>query len=316
MADHSPSLGLLAFLIAVVLVSGGVGTYYLYQHNYPKPAAGQPVVLVGDNVTVNYIGMFGSGGEVGRVFDTSLHSVALNNITYPKSLQYSGRNASGYSPLGVHVGPRTPSSGYTIGNVTFVGVVPGFWRGLVGLPVNQTRLISMPPALGYGPTNPSCLRTVPLVQTLSSTVILSPSDFAKLYAGVFPFSGVSFVDPTYGWTDTVLSSNNSSVVVGLLPAVGTTTTYPGWTVEVTAVAGGTITLQNLLTPANAGRVAGKLFGATVCGTTQFIVTSVNPNGTFTEDFDREVVGQTLLFQVTVVQIVSGPTSSSSGGGGY
>lgn len=303
MASNPPSFSALVVLVVVVLVGAGVGAYFLYLHNHPASGTGRPIVAVGDNVTVNYIGSFGSGPEQGRIFDTSIRAVADNNATYPKSLEYTPRNASGYTPLGVHVGPNTPGSGYSINGVTFGGVVTGFWQGLVGLPVNQTHFITIRPALGYGPLNSACLRTVPLAQSISSQVVLTPAAFTKAYPGVTAFAGVTFTDPTYGWTDTVLSVNNTSVAVGLFPTVGTTTTAPGWPVQVTAVSNGTISLDNLLTRSNIGSVVGKLTGSTVCGSGQFTVLSVNPNGTFTENFNREVVGQTLIFQVTVVAIV-------------
>lgn len=316
MAEKPPSRAFFVFLVVVVLVAAGIGSYFLYQHNYPRPASTGPKVAVGDNVTVNYIGWFGSGPEANRVFDTSLRAAADNNASYPKSLEYTPRNASGYTPLGVHVGGNTPGSGYQIGNVTYGGVVTGFWKGLVGLGIGQTGLISIPPNLGYGTTNTSCLRSLPLVQNVSSVQVLPLVSFARAYPGVVPFAGVTFSDPTYGWTDTVLSSNDSTVVVELLPSVGTTTFFPGWGVEVTAVSGGTITLVNLLSSANAGLVLGKLTGASVCGSSQFIVSAVNPNGTFTENFNREVVGQTLVFQVTVVTIYGATNSTGGGGGGY
>lgn len=316
MAEKPPSRGWFIFLVALVLVGAGVGTYYVYAYAYPKAASTPPSVVVGDNVTVNYIGWFGSGPQANHVFDTSIKSVADNNGAWPKSLEYVPRvNASDYTPLGVHVGASAPGGGYQIGNVTYGQVVTGFWKGLLGLKVGQTAQISVPPNQGYGPLNTSCLRSVPLVQNISSLRVLTASAFAKAYPGVVALAGVSFSDPTYGWTDTVVSANNSSVVVQLLPAVGTTTFYPGWGVQVAAVSAGTITLDNLLGPANAGLVLGKLTGAQVCGNDQFIVSSVNSNGTFTENFNREVVGETLVFQVTVVAIYGAPTSSG-GGGGY
>jgi FKBP-type peptidyl-prolyl cis-trans isomerase 2 len=299
MANNPPSFTLLVILVAIVVIGAGVGAYFLYKYNHPPGPAAKRVVVVGDNVTVNYIGMFGSGLQQGRVFDTSIRAVADNNATYPKSLEYTPRNASSYTALGVHVGPSAPSGGYTINGVTYGTVVTGFWQGLLGLAVNQTRFISIPPVFGYGPLNPSCLRTVPLAQNVSVTVNLTPAAFTKAYPGVTPNAGVVFVDPAYGWTDTVLSANNTSVSVERLPFTGEETDAPGWPVMVTAVSGSSIALENLLTTANAGLYLGKS-ASTVCGTTQFTISAVNPNGTFTENFNREVVGETLVFQVTVV----------------
>jgi FKBP-type peptidyl-prolyl cis-trans isomerase 2 len=303
MVDRSPSLLLIAVLTVVAIVVAGVGAGLLYESNHPKSTAGPLTVQVGDNVTVNYIGIFGSGPEQGRVFDTSIKSVADNNASYPKSLQYSPRSAGGYTPLPVHVGPGTPSSGYTVGNVTYGGVVTGFWQGLVGLQANQTRWVTVPPNLGYGPLVPSCLRTAPIRFTLPTVVVDTPSGFNTSYAGVLPQAGVHFVDPTYSWPDTVLSANSSAVVVENLPSVGWTSSPNGWPVTVLNVTSQSITLLNELTTSDAGLVKGHLAGSTVCSSSDYIVSAVNlVSQNFTENFNREVVGQTLIFVVTVVGI--------------
>jgi FKBP-type peptidyl-prolyl cis-trans isomerase 2 len=303
LAAGSPSFGFLAFLIAVVVIAAGVGAGLLYEYNHPKAPASVRVVQVGDNVTVNYIGLFGSGPEQGKVFDTSLRAVADDNATYPKSLGYSPRSPSQYTPLGVAVGPHVPSAGYNVSGVTYGAVVPGFWQGLLGLAVNQSRWVTVPAGLGYGPLNPSCLVTAPLVQTIPATVTLSPLEFANSYSGVTAASGATFADPTYGWTDTVLSVNASAVVVGLLPYLGETTDPYGWTMTVTAVTSQAITLASDLTPASVGSVKGTQASVTVCSATTFLLWAVDlAAGTFTKNYNHEVVGQTLIFVVTIVSI--------------
>jgi FKBP-type peptidyl-prolyl cis-trans isomerase len=301
---HRGTIGLI-LLILVVLIGAGVGTAFLYEYNHPK--AGSPVrtVALGDNITVNYIGMFGSGAQSGRVFDTSLYSVATNNVTYPKSLEFSLRGgASSYTPLPVHVGP---SGSYPKAGLTFGTVVTGFWQGLLGLPVGKAQSVSVPPALGYGSVISSCVVSRPLTFTVA---VLNPVDAAKFssaYPGVNATPGTEFPDPTYGWTDLVLSTNATSVVVENLPPIGWTVPKSSWTVTVTNITASTITLTNQLTAANAGLVLGHS-ASTTCGSTKFIVTAVDPvAGTFTELFDSttppvsaEIQGQTLVFEVSVV----------------
>jgi hypothetical protein len=300
--------------VIVILVGAGIGTF-LYYRSAPGHPPSVLTVQLGDNVTVNYVGLFGTGPQVGRVFDTSLYSVAFNDSSWPKSLQYAPRGTTlkAFSPLDVHVGPNTPSSGYSIGNLSFISVVPGFWEGLLGLPGNQSTAINVPQSLGYGPGDPSCYATEPLVQHLPVVVTVSRANFTSTYTGVTPQTGGTFTDPHYGWPDFVLSANQTSVTFENQPSVGTTASPAGWPVEVTAVnssAGGTgtITMENELTAADAGHVLGTLFtGTAPCSTgtsSTFIVSSVNLlNGTYTEDFNREVDGQTLIFLVTVVDIL-------------
>lgn len=304
MAQSSPSLGLFIFLTVVVLVAAGVGGVLLYEANHPKAPSHPLTVAVGDNVTVNYIGQFGSGPEIGKVFDTSLKAVADDNATYPKSLEYSPRNGSGYAPLPVHVGPKTPRGGYSLNGTTYGSVVTGFWKGLLGLAVGQSRSAAVPPEEGYGPLNQSCLKTGQLLQSLPSVVTYTPTAFTKAYPGVTAASGVTFPDPTYGWTDRVQSSNGTAVVLARAPAVGQTVHPFGWPILVTAVTSSTISLQNQLTPASVGSVLGKISNTTVCSTTSFLVWAVDlSSGTFTMNYNREVTGETLLFTVTIVTIL-------------
>jgi hypothetical protein len=299
MAERTRPFWVLFLLVVVVLVAGGVGGGWLYYHNHPTPGGGPRVVGLGDNVSVDYVGMFGSGPETGRVFDTSIQSIANNNLTWPKSLEYSYRNSSDFTPLGVHVGP---GGGYTLNNTTYGSVVPGFWQGLLGLAGNQSRWVTIPPALGYGAINQSCLVSAPLVAKVPQLIAVPYANFSAQYPGVERGPGNMFVDPTYGWTDLVFSSNDSAVTIEQLPTVGFTSNAPGWPITVTAVSGGNITISNGVSSANVGLLLGHS-SQPVCSRTAFIISAVDPaNGTFIENFNTEVTGQTLIFRVTVVDI--------------
>lgn len=302
MAEPKPSLLLPIVLIVVVIVAASIGGVYLYEKNHPKAVGSPYTVSIGSNVTVNYIGTLGSGAQAGRVFDTSLYSVAINNITYPKSLSFSYRGSeANYTPLPVAVGPNIPASGYTIGNLTFGAVVTGFWQGLIGMTVGQTRTIVIPPSLGYGSPNPSCFVTQPLTFTTPVLVTVSASDFGTVYPGVNATVGTQFSDPTYGWPDLVLSVNATALVVENLPSIGWAVPGLSWPQVVTAINATTITLTNELSSADAGTVGGTISSGSVCGATKFIVSGVNSTaGTYIEDFNEQVVGQTLDFTVTIV----------------
>ncbi len=303
MAEPKPSPWVAVILVVIVVAAGGGGAAFLYLENHKGPAAGPVTVAIGDNVTVNYIGVFGNGAQTGRVFDTSEYSIALNNISWPKSLLYSSRGGkpSDYTPLGVYVGSNAPSAGYTIGNLTFGGVVTGFWQGLVGLPGNRTTYVSVPASLGYPLVNASCFVTQPLVTTTPVIVTLSPSEFQADVPNVTALAGTTFADPTYGWTDLILTVNATAVLYEKLPTIGTVASPSGWPQVVTNISATTITLKSQLSPAQAGLVLGH--GTSLCGSTSFIVSSVNlANGTFVEDYNSEVDGKNLIFIVTVVDI--------------
>jgi FKBP-type peptidyl-prolyl cis-trans isomerase 2 len=309
-------------LIVLAIIVGGAGGSYLYFHNRVTPGAAPRIVTQGDNVTVNYIGIFGSGPDAGRVFDTSLYSVGSSDATYPKALEYHARGApKNYTPLAVHVGPNVPSSGYSLGGQSFIQVVPGFWKGLLGLTGNQTHAVVVPPSLGYGQKNPACITSKPLTFQMPVFQALPGTTFQKLYPGLVATTGTQFTEPHYGWNVLILSANASFVTLENEPYIGESASPAGWPVVVTALSStangsGTITLTNQLGPGEAGHILGKDFlGNGPCSSNargQFIVTSVDPvTGTYTEDFNQEVTGQTLIFEVTVVGIygpVSGPNA--------
>ena len=308
----SPLVPIVLVVLIIAATGGALG--YLYYKGLPPAAAHAHPVQQGDNVTVNYIGLFGSGPQQGKVFDTSLYTVAKDNIAYPKSLEYKprGTQPSNYSTLDVHVGSDTPSSGYSLGGLTFIQVVTGFWQGLVGAQPNQTVAIVVPPALGYGSTNTACVATRPLSFSMPVVQTLSGSQFTKAYPGVLVATGAQFSDPHYGWPMLILSANASFVTYENLPSVGWSASPGGWPISVTnvsAASNGTssLTLQNELYPSQAGLFVGKDYlGNGPCSSQssgRFIVSAVDLGaGTFTEDFNSEVQGQTLIFLVTVVDV--------------
>lgn len=315
---NEPSPLPLIILIVVVLIGAGVGTgIYLYKEA-PSPAATSNLVQVGDNVTVTYIGIMGSGPEQGKVFDTSVYGVATNNATWPKALQFSYRgSAAAYTELDVYVG-QLPVANYTLNNLTFIQVVPGFWQGLVGIPTNVTHTIVVPPALGYAAY--ACNVVKPLTFQLPVTETIAGTEFAKLYAGIEATTGTTFDDPTYGWPVLILSANSSFVTLENMPTVGHTASPDGWPVVVTNVSStangsGEITLVNEISPSAAGRVGGTSSASVSCGpsaSSKYIVTAVNESaGTYTEDFNEEVSGQTLIFEVRVIDLFPSGYASST-----
>jgi len=305
MVADKPSRILFVVLAVVVIVVAGVGAAFLYEYTKAKSVSPILTVSVGDNVTVNYIGKFGSGPQAGRVFDTSLYSIGTNNVSYPKSLEYQSRGPpSAYKPLPVAVGPNVPSSGYTVGNLTFGSVVTGFWQGLVGLPGNVSHQVTVPPNLGYGPLNSSCVATEPLVYTLPVFSNVPVANFSTDYPNGSATVGSVFVDPTYGWNDSVFSVNATTVVVQALPSVGMTARPNGIPFSVSALTSTSVTLSSMLTPANLGSYLGHVKSGGLCGKSQFLVNSVDPStGTYTVNYNSEVQGETLIFIVTVVDIL-------------
>lgn len=303
MATHTSSWPFVAMVIIIVVAAGasaGVVAYLNPTHHASPPLSVQD----GYNVTVTYIGSFLTG-QVGKVFDTSRYSVAVNNATYPKSLEFTYRGSpSAYTWLGAHIGNNVPSGGYTKDNYTFGGVITGFWSGMIGMTVNSSRTIQIPVDQAYGPANPACFETQPLVYTVPVYVSLPRTTFEKTYPGVSPVTGATFTDPLYSWTDLILAVNGSWVTFQNQPALGQKTTPNGLPYFVSNNTGQTLTVTSSLSPTDAGQVLGHLPGnQTFCSSSKFIVSSIDwAHQTFSWNFNPEVDGQNLQFYVTVTGI--------------
>lgn len=310
MARTGPSRILLVILVAVVIVAAAVSVWAVNDVLTPKPISAPDTVQVGDNVTVNYIGEYGNGTQQGKVFDTSIYSVYANNQTYPKALQYTphGNTSAEFTPLPVHVGPGNLE--YNINGTNYTTVVTGFWQGMLGLGVNQSRWVTFPDSLGYGPIDPACTASVPLSFTVPVLSTVPTSQFSNQYPGVTPGQGVNFPDPTYGWTDTIFTMNSTDITVESLTTIGFVSSLSqGWNATVTAINATTITLLDDITPQNFAGILGHFAVSKACGggspASTFIISGVNlGTNTFTENWNAPVFGFTLTFRITVVQFVT------------
>jgi FKBP-type peptidyl-prolyl cis-trans isomerase 2 len=117
----------LLIMVAAILLSGCVNK----------------TVKIGDNISVNYTGSFVNG----KVFDTSIESVAKANNLSPRNI---------YEPLKFKVGQK-PSA-----------VIEGFDKGVIGMKIGETKILSIPPEEAY-PINPSMIQVAPIVQDLPAT---------------------------------------------------------------------------------------------------------------------------------------------------
>lgn len=116
----------LIILIAVILLFSG--------------CVGQKTVKTGDKISVDYTGSL-SGG---KVFDTSIESVAKENNLFAHEKEYK--------PLKLTVGKGD--------------VIPGFDEGVVGMKAGETKILTIPPEKGYGPISPERIRAYPIIQVV------------------------------------------------------------------------------------------------------------------------------------------------------
>jgi FKBP-type peptidyl-prolyl cis-trans isomerase 2 len=276
---------LLFIVIVSLIIAGGFASYNVISTKQNTAELGA-TVKTGDAVSVDYIGMF----EDGTVFDTSIRSVAENNTMYPKSLSFSIR--PDYTPLNFTVGAGQ--------------MIHGFDTGVVGMAVNQTSVIIIPPEDGYGYSDPALFET----RSLSETVPVyewfgNTTEFVQAFV-VDPIIGTNVKNQKYGWNMTVFQVDPSGNVLVKNNPLPNEIIRPNeeWNSKVISIdtsanmGAGEIVIQHLLT----NEVVGHKIFTNEQGR-QFFITQVDTNaGTYTIDFNTEVTGKTLIFKVTIVTL--------------
>lgn len=279
-AGVHPLNALIAIAIAFSIVLVAYFTLFVQR---PTPQTPYKIATVGDGVEIDYVGLF---QDSGRVFDTSRESVARDNASWPKAVSFAWR--ASWLTFAFKVG-----SGEAIA---------GFDLGVQGARENESRTLIVPPEQGYGFPDPSKISVRPLVQQVPGRETMSSTEFQGRF-GVLPVNGAMYVDSVWRWNVTVVVDNDV-VTITHSPRIGQVIRpYDAWDATVIAIddtanAGvGQVTLRHDLGPSDSGNIeAQDANGA-------FIVTHVDPTaGTFTVDYNREVVGKTLVFLITVVKI--------------
>ncbi len=284
--DESGLSDWIVFLALVVAVAIVLGAYYvLFAVSAPAP---QTHAALGDTVYIDYVGTFQNDN---LVFDTSVQSVAVDNATYPKAFSFSWRST--YSNLQ-----------FTIGDGS---VIKGFDEGVRGLAVGQSATVVVPQDLGYGAADPGKVHTYSLIQTVPVRATMNTSAFTSYYNQA-PVSNTNVSDPIWGWSvqvsvlNDVVTVTNSPYPSEVLYPYGATPRHL-WDAVVLSVDDGAnngiglITVQNRLDPSVVDKVGGTL------GSQTFYLSAVDPiAGTYTLNFNKQVVGRTLVFQVTLVKL--------------
>ena len=260
------------------------------------------VVHEGDIIKVDYIGRL----EDGTIFDTSLEEVAREAGLYDP--------LRSYKPLQFKVG-----SGQ---------MIPGFDRGVIGMKVNETKNITIPPEEAYGEYDPERVNVIPrtfeipLEETFNRTLEMPLYNFNMTFGREYtvgerlkvPGSQIyviveniteSAVTVSYDleegdtfpfrdqWNETVVRANETTITVRHEIAVGDNVTLPNspWSSIVTAISGKNATLraEEILEPEI----------QTPFGTMRVSMNETN----ITIDRNHRLAGKTLTFTVTVREIL-------------
>ena len=277
---------LVAVAIVAILIVSTIGVFIFATGQ----GAAEKKVVSGSVIRVNYIGQLPDG----RVFDTSLFSVASDNATYPKSLFYGYRgNETVYYTMNYTAGTGNNN------------LITGFDRGVLGMKVGETKTIVVTPSQGYGEKVATKLKTINLTETMPVQKAMTKAAF-NAYYGSDPVVRQEFKDYQYGWMAYVSAYDGTNVIVQNMVPVGganykvygsTSDASYGWSINAT-VSGSTITVHQLLTAASALQVKGLDTDAS----DMFVESVDEAAGTAVINKNREVVGSDLTFTVTLVSL--------------
>lgn len=303
-AERDPLKTVITVLTALIVLTVGLIGYVIYDNSLSNDAVTK-VVEDGDTVLMNYVGMF----EDGRVFDTCVYDVAVNDALYPKSFTFSMREEASYTPFEMTAGLYGESG----------GTIKGFALGVIGMELNEKSIIVVPPEDGYA-VDPTMLKTYDLLEEVPVVETVAEAEFSSLFGTTATLMSIV---PHYkwGWDVLVVQIESGVVTYKNVPTVGEVVTpygdpadadFPmGWecvveTYDAAADSGtGLITVRHMLTEADTYYREGEDYaGAT------FVLSDVDEvAGTFTihmvdsqTGYNGEIYGRTLLFEVTIINI--------------
>ncbi len=279
---------LIAIGIAILCVAGLFSVMHI-RENYWDDWTGDevketPVAERGDEVKVDYVGKFVDG----RIFDTNIENMGRND-SYPKSSTFDSNKQ--YQELSFIVGAGS--------------MVAGFDEGVMGMEEGQTKSISVPADKGYGEADPLLIYMIPIVDTVPLYESITRAEFDANYSSEIIQAGITTSHHFWGWPVRIVSIDNASVTIENNPAFGENYRGFSWNTTITDISTskGEINLKHLvgievdnpiITPAMYRKYDNSLpmnandKGVATVENNQIII-----------DFNREVVGKTLIFEVTL-----------------
>lgn len=185
----------------------------------------------GDAVEVDYTGRL----ESGEVFDTT-HAGIAKNASVPKTSWFGERPF--YEPLEFIVGAGT--------------MIGGFDEAVVGMKMNETNTVEIPPEKAYGLYDPSLVEAVPIIQEIQKTMQIrkfmefTTEEFQRNFGSVNMTQGQTFNVPGTNFNASVYYTTGDMAVVEMLPKQGDVIRmyeYP-WNSTVVSVGPGSIILEH------------------------------------------------------------------------
>lgn len=299
------SVGMVMTVLTVlVLVAVGTVGYVVYDNSLRSDIVSK-VVVDGSEVTLNYVGTF----QDGRVFDTSVYSIAENHALYPKSFSFSMRDSSTYTPFDMTAGLYGESG----------GTIKGFALGVIGMKLNEKRIVVVAPEDGYA-VNPDMVETIDIVEEVPILVTVSDTDFTLQFRTPATLMTV-LQHYKWGWDVLVVKIESGFVTYKNMPTVGQVVTPygdpndlddpMGWECVVESYEPsyddgvGRLKVRHMVSEGDVYNVQG-----TDYDDTWFVLYAVDSEaGTFEihksdpeTGYNGEISGRPLLFEITIINI--------------
>ncbi len=300
---------ILGIIIAIVIIVSSVAAYWYTQQKEEKKLVMR--IQNGDLVEVNYTGMFINES----VFDTNIESVA-NDENISKS--YSFKPKSSYSTLKFTVG-----SGQ---------MIKGFDEGVLNMTAGETRIINVTAEDGYGMPHDDLFINISKNQSIPLFETITKEEYNIHYSENITI-GMPMTHYFWGWNVSIFDINYydddgavKNITMWNKPDLNSTVNVFGWETKIVEIKSGynppegrillrhntseNITIDKektkflmidnealnyVVSQINIGNLSVGDIG---------IVSFVDTD-TFTVDYNPEVVGKTLIFEVTIVSISRG-----------
>jgi len=290
-------------MVAAILISISAFVYILYARSQASGGDSEPI-QIGDFVKLDYTGYTVEG----RVFDTSILSIAYDDTHYPKSLTFTLRSNDSYNPIDNLEAGVYPGS-----------YIEGFTKGVLGMHVDETKMIEVPPGEGYE-VDPDMITTVDILQEIPGTESFSEGDFNSLF-GVEPILLRTLPHFFWQWDVVIVDNSSGYITIKHQPTVGEVV-YPfgdpfdtenpqGWGVTVEeydpAALGGTgnTKVRHQVSAEDVYNIKG-----TDMAEYTFILSGYDEaNGTFEihrsnseTGYNGELAGRTLFFEIKILSV--------------
>lgn len=303
-AQRDPVRTVMSVMTALLVLAVGIIGYVVYDNSLASDHV-LTVVVDQSDVTMNYVGMF----EDGRIFDTSVYEIASNDALYPKSFTFTLREEESYKPFEMVAGLYGESG----------GTIKGFALGVIGMKINEKRIIVVAPEDGYA-VNPEMVETVDLLEQAPVVETMTEMDFRSLF-GVSAAPMVIAPHYKWGWDVIVTQVASGFVQFKNIPTVGETVTPygdpndpdapMGWECVVESYDAlyndgvGRIMVRHMLSDGDAYNREGIDYQGV-----SFVLSAVDEDaGTFQKHivdteigYNGEISGRTLLFEITILDI--------------